>query len=136
MSKTINGGCLCGQVKFTVQDEFFSFKLCHCSMCRKISGSAHVANLFTKPDNIQWLSGEDAISSYDIPNNQVRRVFCSTCGTSLPFVSQSGKIRIVPAGSLEEQPSSMQPEHAIFWADRMPWYDQVHQLQHFDEYPT
>ncbi|MCV6605403.1 MAG: GFA family protein [Porticoccaceae bacterium] len=103
-------------------------------MCQKISGSAHVSNLFTKPENIEWLKGEHAISSYDIPDNQVRRVFCSTCGTGLPFVTQSGKFLIVPAGSLADQPS-IKPEHAIFWADRMPWYDQVPELQHFSGYP-
>lgn len=134
MSDSIEGGCLCGQVAFTVKDDFFSFKLCHCSLCRKTSGSAHVANLFTQPENLQWLKGQELVSSYDIPDNQVRRVFCSNCGTGLPFVTQNGKYLIVPAGSLAAQPD-MQPEHAIFWADRMPWYDGVAQLEHFDAYP-
>jgi hypothetical protein len=46
MTQTVTGSCLCGAVSFEVSGAFDSFFLCHCSRCRKDTGSAHAANLF------------------------------------------------------------------------------------------
>ena len=43
-SNPTTGKCLCGVVQFRISGEFESFFLCHCSRCRKDSGSAHSAN--------------------------------------------------------------------------------------------
>ena len=47
MAKVYNGSCLCGDVRFIIEGEFKSFYLCHCNYCRKDTGSAHAANLFS-----------------------------------------------------------------------------------------
>ena len=46
MGTTHSGTCLCGAVRFEISGSFERFYLCHCSRCRKGSGSAHAANLF------------------------------------------------------------------------------------------
>jgi hypothetical protein len=46
MNEHHSGSCLCGAVTFTVEGAFDRFYLCHCSHCRKDTGSAHAANLF------------------------------------------------------------------------------------------
>ncbi len=49
MSKNLNnvhGACLCGAVKFTLSGVAESFHLCHCSRCRKATGTAHASNIF------------------------------------------------------------------------------------------
>ena len=118
----INGQCICGAVRYRVQDNMTAFKLCYCSFCQKASGAAHVANAFTAPDKIEWLAGHEQLTSFDVPNSQVRRVFCRTCGTSLPFETQSGAALVVPVGTLSGAPSA--PVNAIVgWASRPAWYD-------------
>lgn len=57
MSQQHSGSCLCGAVRFTVQGAFEHFYLCHCEYCRKDSGSAHGANLFSATARLQWLAG-------------------------------------------------------------------------------
>jgi len=47
MSNTYAGSCLCGEVRFEIEGEFERFYLCHCEFCRKDTGSAHAANLFS-----------------------------------------------------------------------------------------
>ncbi|WP_170326481.1 GFA family protein [Ruegeria arenilitoris] len=122
LTNDINGQCICGAVRYRVQDNMAAFKLCYCSLCQKASGSAHVANAFTTPDQIKWLQGKDMLTSFDVPNSQVRRVFCRVCGTTLPFETQNGKFLVVPVGSLSRPPSS--PVAAIAgWASRPAWYD-------------
>jgi hypothetical protein len=49
-------------------------------------------------------------------------VFCTECGSGLPFVTKSGKALIVPAGSLDAEPN-IQPNDNIFWVERAGWYD-------------
>ncbi len=122
MAETIKGTCICESVEFQVADNFKTFKLCHCDFCKKASGSAHVANAFGNPEDLEWTKGQGNLQSYDVPNSQVRRVFCKSCGTSLPFISQNGLHLIVPVGSLSKQPS-LPPQAIASWDQRMPWYD-------------
>lgn len=42
-----SGSCLCGEVTFEIEGDFEDFYLCHCERCRKDTGSAHAANLFS-----------------------------------------------------------------------------------------
>jgi hypothetical protein len=120
MTRTLTGQCLCGAVAFSVQDRFRSFYQCHCKQCQRLTGSAFASNLLTEPDNIQWLRGEDNISSYEHPTRQFSKVFCSTCGSALPFVNKPGEALIVPAGSLDEPPL-LNPEANIFTAEEAGW---------------
>src|SRR5262245_54108822 len=66
MSKHL-GSCLCGDVRFEILGAFERFFLCHCGRCRKDTGSAHAANLFSSTAKVRWLSGQSAISTYQVP---------------------------------------------------------------------
>ncbi|MDP5031134.1 MAG: GFA family protein [Paraglaciecola sp.] len=134
MSNTLAGSCLCGTVTFSLKNEFKCFYLCHCRQCQKITGSAHVAHLFTQPDNIQWFSGEENITRYDDPKRSFSKVFCAQCGCGLPFVNKSGNALIVPAGVLDDQPT-ITPSHNIFWAERAAWYDAALLAKHCVGFP-
>lgn len=130
----ISGTCLCGEVAFTCENTFKSFHLCHCVQCQKASGSAHVANLFTKADNIHWQKGEAKVVRYDMPGRTISTAFCSTCGTPMPYLSGSGKALIVPAGCLDGAPN-ISPQDHIFWSERAAWYDGVSGTVTYDGFP-
>ena len=131
MTNMIKGSCLCGAVTFEVEDSFETYNLCHCEQCQKLSGSAHASNLFTKPDKINWLTGQEKIKQYDVPGREMRTVFCSDCGCSLPHVTHTSGYLVVPAGSLDAQPT-FKPEQVIFWEERMPWYEELHEVDKFN----
>ena len=123
MSDAITGACLCGRVKYRVEGPFDFFHLCHCSQCRRSTGTAHAANLFTQPERLQWLAGEELVKRY-VPDepNVISKAFCTHCGSLVPYTSlHSGRL-IIPAGSLDDDPD-MAPDDNIFWSDRAPWYD-------------
>ncbi|MFT6052246.1 MAG: hypothetical protein ACI9B9_001895 [Halioglobus sp.] len=134
MIDTLPGSCLCGAVTFEVKDEFTQFHLCHCQQCQKVTGSAHASNAFTKPENIQWLSGVDQLKRYDIPGRSFTKVFCATCGSGLPFMPQSGKTLIVPVGSLSHPPT-LHPQDHIFWSERLPWFEHTTDCNRHDGFP-
>jgi hypothetical protein len=99
MKEILKGQCLCGKVKYSVANKFEHFILCHCKQCQKLTGSAFASNVFTSPDNIDWLEGIEHISDYKHSKRNFSKSFCSTCGSALPFVNGDGKALIVPAGS-------------------------------------
>ena len=116
----ITGGCLCGAVRYQVINKFSHFFLCHCKQCQQLTGSAFAANIFTSPDNIQWLTGNDKISCYEHPSREFSKAFCSVCGSALPFINQSGKSLIIPAGSLFDKVENI-PEANIFVNEQAHW---------------
>lgn len=134
MTDTITGSCLCSKVTFTLVNDFKQFHLCHCLQCRKITGSAHASNLFTVPENITWTSGQDLLKTFDHPENNFRKVFCSECGSGLPYESRRIPMLIVPAGSLDEAPDAEPADH-IFWHERATWYNAIEDKPKFDGFP-
>lgn len=132
--KKLTGQCVCGQVKFSVIEKFKLFYQCHCKQCQQLTGTAFASNLFTAPDNIKWLSGEDVISHYEHPTREFSKAFCRSCGSALPFINKSKTSLIVPAGSLNEHPD-IQPDANIFVAEQACWYKTGINAENFPEFP-
>ena len=132
--KKLTGGCLCGAVRFTVQDSFRAFYQCHCRQCQQLTGSAFASNIFTDPGNISWISGQDDIVSYTHPSRDFSKSFCGICGCAVPFVTKSKTSLIVPAGSLNDQ-SSIEPQANIFTDEQACWLEPGSQAQRFGRFP-
>ncbi|PWQ96249.1 GFA family protein [Leucothrix arctica] len=136
MSEAIKGSCLCGEVSYEVSGKFKGFMLCHCTRCQKASGSAHVANIFTAPENLKIISGEANIKRYDLPNPPAfGKCFCSNCGSVVPYLNGAGTAVIIPAGTLDEDPG-IRPKANIFWKNRAGWFDDGVKAACHDEFPS
>ena len=127
------GSCLCGAVKYTVDGEFDSFYLCHCTYCQKDTGTAHAANLFSREAILTWVSGENDITTYHLPETRHCKSFCKHCGSSLPTYEVPG-VLLVPVGSLDTQ-ITLKPTARIFMASRATWEDNCDQVPEFDAMP-
>ncbi len=123
-----SGACLCGAVRYRLTGPILGVQYCHCSRCRRFTGSAHAANLFVAPAHLEWLAGEEQIGSWLLEAEPpFPTAFCRTCGSNLPSRSSSGKVWVVPAGTLDEDPG-VRPSRSIFWESRAPWYEHVSEL--------
>jgi hypothetical protein len=120
MTQTTRGGCLCGAVTFEISGAFDSFYLCHCARCRKDTGSAHAANLFSSTATVAWMTGRANVKAYCMPDTRHERSFCVECGSALPTVRANGALLVVPAGSLDSAPG-IPPTAHIRLADRASW---------------
>jgi hypothetical protein len=117
----LKGGCLCGAVTFEVSPPFEAMYHCHCSRCRKASGTGHATNIRTDAGRLRWLSGEALIGRFKLPGaKRFGKWFCSQCGSPLPRVVAEANVAVIPAGSLEDLPD-MTPASHIFWESRAPW---------------
>jgi len=95
------GQCLCGAIQFEVQGKVPDLYQCHCSLCRKITGSPANSATLVHENNLTWLAGEGNITSF-IHDTGYRSDFCSTCGSPVPNRLRNTDNFWVPAGLLEE----------------------------------
>lgn len=128
------GSCLCGEVTFVVEGDFERFYLCHCERCRKDTGSAHAANLFSSSARLRWLSGEESVRTYDFNSTGHIKSFCVHCGSALPNLQMDGTLLVVPAGSLDSDVPN-RPDGHIFTARRANWDTALETVPAFDGLP-
>lgn len=132
----ISGSCLCGEVTYQFVGPVNVFQYCHCSRCQKFTGSAHASNIIIKPEQFQWLSGEKSVSRFELPEaKHFATSFCNKCGSSLPWLTKSGKVVVVPAGTLDDNPK-VKPTQNVFYANKAPWLKEVDDLEKYEELPS
>ena len=132
--EVLTGSCLCGAVTYEVRGPFARFVFCHCGRCRKASGSAHSTAIYASPAGFKWRTGADEVVRYDLPSaRSFSTTFCRSCGAPLPHPTRSGRELIVPAGSLDVEPT-FAPESHVQWASRAAWSCGPDARPHHDEY--
>jgi hypothetical protein len=134
MDKKTVGSCLCGSITFEISGPFESFFLCHCSRCRKDTGAAYAANLFSTAAEITWLSGQNLIKTYQLPSTRHQKSFCSNCGSAIPSIQLEGALLAVPAGSLDSA-IDMRPDAHICFGSRAAWDRQIEDIPEIDDLP-
>ena len=117
----LGGSCLCRAVSFEIELPPARFVHCYCSRCRKATGSGRASNLVVQPDRLRWLSGEELIARFDLPEaRSFATCFCQRCGSPLPHPTRSGREVIVPAGALDD-PLPHAPTRRAHWESRAGW---------------
>ena len=121
----IRGQCLCGSVQFEIERAEGPFELCHCSRCRKVSGSAFMAGLGVRAADFRFVCGKEMIRSYEAPIREAppayRVSFCSRCGSPVPDPPQGADWFEIPAGLLDDDPL-LRPDKHIFVDRKSAWH--------------
>jgi len=136
MSKqTLSGSCLCGAIGYSVTGDPTRFMHCHCSRCRKSSGTGHASNLFVNDASIDWTGDAGLIRSYKLPNaERFTRTFCSKCGAPLPREVKELQMVFIPAGTLDVEPN-IRPQARIFTASKVSWSCDGDDIPSYPDYP-
>ena len=130
----LKGGCLCGAVQYEVAGEAKRFYHCHCSRCRKATGTGHASNIFLQPAILRWLAGQEHVRSFKVPEaKRFTNQFCEICGGRLPRQLTDSDIVLVPAGSLDAEPP-IRPQAHIFAGSRANWSCTIGELPVYPEY--
>ena len=128
------GSCLCGKITFEILGDFENFFLCHCEYCRKDTGSAHAANLFSSTASLHWLTGEHMARTFDYQSSGHIKSFCPECGSALPNLQMNGKVLVVPAGCLDSN-IPLRPQGHIFLANKANWDYDLDKIPRFANLP-
>lgn len=129
------GSCLCGEVTFEIEGNFDNFYLCHCSRCRKDTGSAHAANLFSSTAKLRWLSGQEKSKTFNYRSEGHIKSFCTNCGSALPNIQMDGKILVVPAGSIDSD-INIKPQGHIYYSNKAKWDIELEKIPKYKDLPN
>jgi len=135
-NQVANGSCLCGEVTYEITGNLGVFQYCHCSRCRKFTGSAYASNIIIAIEHFKWTSGEALVGRFEPKETKhFATSFCKNCGSSLPWLGKSKKAIVIPAGTLDSDPG-IRPLQNIFWDSKAEWYKDASELVKYDELPT
>lgn len=85
-AKRHEGGCLCGQIRYKIDNNPEYVGLCHCRYCQMRTGSAVGISVYFVKSSIGIVDSAKQLNSYnfitEMDGNFTIR-FCGNCGTSL-----------------------------------------------------
>lgn len=88
MSERLRGKCMCGVVRYEVDDNFRYALNCHCSNCRAATGSAFKPFGGIEREKLELTDGADRLLVFgDDALNDTR---CGVCGSLLYSVVRDG----------------------------------------------
>ncbi|MFO1452566.1 MAG: GFA family protein [Opitutaceae bacterium] len=118
--RMLAGACLCRTVRYLVEDAFRYAANCHCSDCRRATGSAFKPFAGIEREKLRLLQGEDSVLIYGNPASN-HDVHCRRCGSLLYSVVRDQAYAHVAMGTLEDPPS-IRPAAHIFVGDKASWH--------------
>ena len=110
------GGCLCGDIRFRANKDPEWVGHCHCSICRRQTGTAFTTGVIFAEETFEWTQGKPVYfnDSLGIP-----RSFCTSCGSSMTW-EPSGRGVCVFAGSLDRV-EDLRPTSHVYTSTMLPW---------------
>ena len=129
----LTGGCHCGAIRYEVEGEPLTHALCHCSDCRRHSGSPMVSWTMYPQAAVKITKG----SPKEYQSSQHgRRYFCAQCGTGLLYSNAEVLPGLIDVQSATyDDPDAVPARVHIQVAERIGWMKHAHELPQFDRYP-
>ena len=118
----LTGSCLCGGVKYQIDGEITAVSNCHCSLCRKMSGSAFSSGATVPAASFRFVAGEDLLQKWE-SSPGYHRVFCGRCGSPLikRKVKDPASLRL-RVGTLDSDPRVKMSKHTHV-RSKAPWVE-------------
>jgi hypothetical protein len=110
---------MCGAVRFEVTAPPISAGWCHCTRCRRRTGTPASVSARIDPDSLRILSGEGSLREY-LPEEGNAKVFCGECGSGLWARSPDGSLIAVRMGAFDQDPG-IRPSYHQFVDYAAPW---------------
>ena len=127
------GKCYCGAVEYAVADEFVYALNCHCSNCRRTTGSAFKPFAGIERGKLEVVKGRDGLLIFGKADNH--NAHCRACGSLLYSVVRDGAFVHVAMGTLVDAPS-LRPTAHIFVGSKAPWFTITDDLPQYDGHVT
>jgi hypothetical protein len=133
VTKTLAGKCFCGTVQYTVADEFRYAMNCHCSNCRRTTGSAFKPFAGIEREKFSVTGGKDGLLIYG--SDRAHDAHCRTCGSLLYSLVRDAAWVHLPMGTLVDEPS-IRPSRHIFVGSKAPWFSITDDLPQHEGHVT
>ena len=118
----LTGSCLCGGVKYEIDGTLGAVTNCHCSLCRKMSGSAFASGSTIPTSSFRFVAGQELLKEWE-SSPGYQRVFCGRCGS--PILKRKTKdpdnLRL-RVGTLDSDPGVKMSKHTHV-SSKAPWVE-------------
>ena len=133
MTNSLAGKCFCGAVHYAVPDEFRYAMICHCSNCRRTTGSAFKPFAGIERQKFAVTQGADGLLIYG--SDKAHDAHCKKCGSLLYSVVREAGWVHVAMGTLVDPPS-IRPSCHIFVGSKAPWDNITDDLPQYEGHVT
>jgi hypothetical protein len=134
----LQGGCLCGRIRYRLTAKPMVVTHCHCTTCRRASGAPFITWMTVTPETFAFTQGEP---DYFRSSPDVRRGFCATCGTTLAYINDKHPEELDIAAATLDRPDAVTPADHIQFGEKVAWIvpgdglAQLHGSHWTDGYP-
>ncbi|HET6972128.1 MAG TPA: GFA family protein [Phenylobacterium sp.] len=122
------GGCLCGQVRWSATARPANVRVCHCRLCQKATGGPFFARAIFRAENFAW-SGE--VTAWPT-SPRIDRRSCARCGTPMFATPKDPPARVGVSIATCDDRSALAPECHIWVSERAAWLTLDDGLPQFD----
>ncbi|KAI3317751.1 Mss4-like protein [Xylariaceae sp. AK1471] len=123
------GSCFCGKVRYSYEGEPVAKVLCHCTDCRKITGSTYSTNIIVSGAGFKIVTGTPkTISKTADSGREITSHFCGDCGSTLFRDGASfGDSKVIKVGTLDDADAldKAKPAVELFAAERVGWVGEI-----------
>ncbi|CAL6342664.1 unnamed protein product [Bathycoccus prasinos] len=118
--KIMNASCYCGKIKMEILGKPIAVSICHCTVCRRLSGGAFSLQSLHSQKYFTCAATENDLWSIQSSPN-VTRYRCKECGSPVYATLGKGKTYVVPRGALTniaKDDESFKPTHHMHYKQR------------------
>ena len=126
----IDGSCHCGKIAFEAEVDPAAARICHCTDCQKLSGSAYRVNIAAKAETFKLLRGTPKVYIKTAESGRKRaHGFCPDCGTPIyatePVNPKTYGLRL---GSIRQR-AELRPTRQIWHRSALPWSSDLSKIE-------
>jgi hypothetical protein len=131
----VEGGCLCGAVRYKSSDAPVRQAVCHCRDCQRHGGSILHVSVWVPKAGFTITKGElHKYETHADSGRKITRSFCPVCGSGITVEAELRPQHIaVKAGTLDD-PSFVRPALEIYTRSKLPWVS-IQGVERFDAMP-
>ena len=133
--KNLTGCCSCGSIEYTLRELPMFTHTCHCTLCKKITGSAFIINAMIEGWNFKLAAG--VLKNYLGPTGSGQQHIikrCNDCGEAIvSYFGDTEHLAVVKVGSLNE-PNSLPPQAHVFVDTKLDWVQLDDGLPQFEAF--
>jgi hypothetical protein len=116
----LTGGCLCGAVRFEVDEPLLTANYCHCTRCQRRTGTAASAQAVIEPGSLRIVKGADVVRAFRPPDGWAK-LFCPECGSALFSQSRDDPAKMTVRMSAFDTDPGIRPQARYHVATAAAW---------------
>ena len=130
----MNGGCLCGGIRYEGEAEPIFMRACHCKECQRVTGSAFVTAVAVPAEAVRFTG---TLKTYTLPGGTtgkpLHRRFCPECGSHVVAQAEGSPRVVLMAGTLDDT-TFVRPTSNMFCEEAQSWVPMAPGMRNFPRY--